>query len=217
MSDNIYVDLTMSNLDINRIPASFNERRNGSIIENPSNYELSITRFQVTTSSLPVYIPIIKINSDDSNKTMLEVTMISNNFSVTTELDWIPEIKNIAIPPPPSQNVSGLQSSSEYYYGYSYSWLPFLVQKTLQKCFFDLQVLDLSIAEAGKPFFYFDPLSGGCSILSVDANFFNSYDEAGNNTSNVKILFNQPLSSLFSSFNSLYDGNLFQIIVDSNN
>jgi hypothetical protein len=215
---NIYVDLTMSNLDLNRIPASFNERRNGNIIDTPSDYELSITRFQVTTSSLPVYIPIIKINSDDSNKTMLEVTMISNNFSVTTAIDWIPEIKNIAIPPPPSKSTSGLQSASEYYYAYSYSWLPFLVQKTLQKCFLDLQALDSSIAEAGKPFFYFDPLSGGCSILSCDSKFFNSYDEEGNNsTSNVKIFFNQPLYSLFSSFNSLYDGNLFQIIVDSNN
>ena len=218
MSNNIYVDLTMSNLDLNRIPASFNERRNGNIIDTPSNYELSITRFQVTTSSLPVYIPIIKINSDDSNKTMLEVTMTSNDFNVTTALNWIPEIKNIATPPPPSQNVSGLQSSSEYYYSYSYSWLPFLVQKTLQTCFLELQALDESLATAGKPYFYFDSLSGGCSILSCDSKFFNSYDEDGNNsTSNVKIFFNQPLYSLFSSFCSTYDGKLFQIIVNSNN
>jgi hypothetical protein len=217
MTDNIYVDLTMSNLDLNRIPASFNERRNGNIIDAPSNYELSITRFQVTTSSLPVYIPIIKINSDDSNKTMLEVTMTSNNFSVTTALDWIPEIQNIAIPPSPSKNTSGLQSLSEYYYAYSYSWLPFLVQKTLQNCFLDLQDLDSTLSTAGKPYFYFDSLTGGCSILSCDSKFFNSYDEDGNNSSNVKIFFNQSLYSLFSSFNSLYDGKLFQIIVDSNN
>ena len=193
MADNIYVDLTVSNLVTNRIPASFNERRNGSILESPSDFDLRITRFQVTTSALPVFVPIIAINSDDSNKTMLEITMSHNNLSVTTPVQWIPEIKNIPIPIPPSQNKSGLQSYSEYYYAYSYSWLPFLVQKTLQKCFKDLQTLDTSIATAGKPYFY------------------------NNSTSNIKIYFNQALYSLFSSFNSTYDGTLYEIIVTSNN
>jgi hypothetical protein len=219
MSDNIYVDLTMSNLNLNRIPASFNERRNGNILDTPSEYELSITRFQVSTSSLPVFIPIIASNSIDPNKTILEISMSFNGFTVKSFVLWVPEIKNMSPPKAPSENLSGFQSQSEYYYAYSYSWLSFLVQKTLQKNFQDLQALDESLLTAGKPYFYFDPLSGGCSILSCDSNYFDTYDVNGENSStNVKIFFNQPLYHLFSSFNSTYDGNsLYEIIVNSNN
>jgi hypothetical protein len=218
MSDNIYVDLNMSNLNLTRIPASFNERRNGDIIEKPSEYEISITRFQVSTSSLPVFIPTIASNSIDPNKTILEISMSSNGYSVKNSVLWIPEI-NMAPPKAPSENMSGFQSQSEYYYAYSYSWLPFLVQKTLLKCFQDLQALDSSLETAGRPYFYFDPLSGGCSILSCDSNFFDTYNVNGDNSlTNVKIFFNEPMYHLFSSFNSTYDGNsLYEIIVNSNN
>jgi hypothetical protein len=149
----------------------------------------------------------------------LEISMSSNGYSVKKSVMWIPEIKNMATPKSPSENMSGLQSSSEYYYAYSYSWLPFLVQKTLQQCFQDLQVLDSTLSTAGKPYFFFDPLSGGCSILSCDSNYFDTYNLNGENSStNVKIFFNQPLFHLFSSFNSTYDGNsLYEIIVNSNN
>ena len=59
------------------------------------------------------------------------------------------------------------------------------------------------------PFLNFD-INSGASVLSVDSNYFDSYK----NDKHVKILFNQSLNNLFSSFNSKFDGVNFEIIVD---
>jgi hypothetical protein len=215
---NCYLDLQMCNISSINQTINFNETRFIDIVTEPDKYELSIVRFQVTTSTLPVFIPIIKPNSDDSQETIYYCTLEYKGYSATANIIWKPEITNINTPSAPSSNTDGLQTKSEYYYAYSYSWLPKLVGNALQTAFDDLKQAVLEgegedlLADCQIPYFYFDTNSGS-SILSVDAEFFDSYK----NEDHVKTIFNQPLNNLFSSFNSTFDGTNFEIIVDSAN
>ena len=213
---NCYLDLQMCNISSINQTINFNETRFIDIVTEPDKYELSIVRFQVTTSTLPVFIPIIKPNSDDSQETIYYCTLEYKGYSATANIIWKPEITNINTPSAPSSNTDGLQTKSEYYYAYSYSWLPKLVGNALQTAFDDLKQAVLEgegedlLADCQIPYFYFDTNSGS-SILSVDAEFFDSYK----NEDHVKTIFNQPLNNLFSSFNSTLDGTNFKIIVVS--
>ena len=215
---NCYLDLQMCNISSINQTINFNETRFIDIVTEPDKYELSIVRFQVTTSTLPVFIPIIKPNSDDSQETIYYCTLEYKGYSATANIIWKPEITNINTPSAPSSNTDGLQTKSEYYYAYSYSWLPKLVGNALQTAFDDLKQAVLEgegedlLGDCQIPYFYFDTNSGS-SILSVDAEFFDSYK----NEDHVKTIFNQPLNNLFSSFNSTFDGTNFEIIVDSAN
>jgi hypothetical protein len=212
---NIYLDLQMCNISSQNQVINFNETRFIDIVSEPHKYDLSIVRFQVSTSTLPVFIPIIKPYSDDSHETIYSVSLEYKGYEVTTAIYWVSEITNVNTPSAPSSNSSGLQTKSEYYYAYSYSWLPKLVEAALQIAFDDLKQAVLEgegddlLAECQIPYFYFDTNSGS-SILSVDAEFFDSYK----NEDHVKLNFNQALYNLFSSFNSTFDGKTFEIIVD---
>ena len=215
---NVYLDLQMCNISSQNQVINFNETRFIDIVSEPHKYDLSIVRFQVSTSTLPVFIPIIKPNSDDSQETIYYCTLEYKGYSATANIIWKPEITNIKTPFAPSSNTDGLQTKSEYYYAYSYSWLPKLIETALQTAFDDLKQAVLEgegedlLGDCQIPYFYFDTNSGS-SILSVDAEFFDSYK----NEDHVKTIFNQSLNNLFSSFNSTFDGTNFEIIVDSAN
>jgi hypothetical protein len=215
-NNNVYLDLQMCNISSQNQVINFNETRFIDIVSEPNKYELSIGRFQVSTSTLPVFIPVIKPLSDNSHETIYSVSLEYKGYTVTTKVYWVPEITNVNEPSPPSSNSNGLQSKSDYYYAFSYSWLPKLIETALQIAFDDLKQAVLEgegddlLAECQIPYFYFDTISGS-SILSVDSDFFDSYK----NEDHVKINFNQSLYNLFSSFNSTFNGISFEIIVDS--
>ena len=76
-ADNIYYDLTITNIKSETtepVPIYFNENRQIPILQNSGDYRLSITRFQVDTQMLPLFIPEIESNQDDPNKTIYSIT-----------------------------------------------------------------------------------------------------------------------------------------------
>jgi len=72
-----YFDLDITNNDIapSRIAPnlSFDEIRQNAIISNPSDYFLSIVRFQVNTVALPVCIPQVLLGQADPNETIYNI------------------------------------------------------------------------------------------------------------------------------------------------
>lgn len=74
--DHIYLDLSVVNNDnTGSRPTSvlnFNETRTNPILDNPSNYFLSVVRFQVDTPGvyLPIFVPLLNVNGVNSATTV---------------------------------------------------------------------------------------------------------------------------------------------------
>ena len=67
-ADHIYLDLGVVNNDNNgsqiKRNLQFSENRSSSVLDNPSNYEMSVVRFQMDTPnySLPVFVPLLNVD-----------------------------------------------------------------------------------------------------------------------------------------------------------
>lgn len=121
--DHIYLDLSTINNDTTgsslKTNLEFSETRQQNFIDNPSNYFLSVTRFEVDTPavSLPIFIPLI--NNDgrniDRDETIYTMTMAKPGTGDSTGLltegvslnvKWSPEDKTAELPNNPTANVS---------------------------------------------------------------------------------------------------------------
>tara|TARA_R110000850_G_scaffold32972_1_gene90339 strand:+ start:44 stop:1324 length:1281 start_codon:yes stop_codon:yes gene_type:complete len=243
--DNVYLDLIITNLksaSTPPIPINFNENRNSPVISNTGNYNLSIVRFSLETQVLPVFIPVIKIFNDvggynsDPNLTIYSVTLevlsatTGTTYIQQTFINWVPQNSLTLVPSPPSQTSNNLQSdSSDYYFCQSFTWWTDIILQTMARCFNSLK---LQIDNAGEnsddvcgiepPLIQFNPDNQTCS-LACPSEFFDTYDQtvrpAVLNPNAVKLFFNPPLFSLFSSFPSrktryeALQGAVFQMLV----
>ena len=232
--DHVYYDVLISNYNSSSgapIPIYFNENRTNPIIANTGQYEMSIVRFSVDTSDLPLFIPVIKPQQSDINKTNYIITMSidpSGNttgipYFATVNVSWITQDNSAPIPPPPSQTSTGLQSIfGTYYYCYSYQHFVSLVTNALVLCFTNLKSA-LSVAGftdlAGitPPIMSWDTTTD-TAVLSVpqknsygfpcfDARYVNAVTgQLVDNIHGVKLYFNTPLYQLYNSFPSQFGG-----------
>ena len=113
-ADQIYFDVTVSNFaSTTTVPPIlyYNEQRVMPFINNPEDYYLTIERFTMETSTLPVFIPSIQPSpgNSDVNKTIYSVTLeVTNGLGTFTNqqfIEWIPQDKSIAVPPSVSANL----------------------------------------------------------------------------------------------------------------
>jgi hypothetical protein len=108
--DHIYLDLAVMNNDTtgqDRRPINFYETRTNPIIDNPSNYFMSVVRFEVDTPAItvPLFIPKLLINglNEDKNKTAYSITIGKPSGGKLTDwyqryVTWFPEDKTAKDP-----------------------------------------------------------------------------------------------------------------------
>jgi hypothetical protein len=218
--ETVYFDLTITNVKSELtppVPIYFNESRTNPIINNSGDYRLSITRFSVDTQTLPVWIPEIQANQNDRDKTIYSVSMSylpasssdGTTFIVQQYIQWSPQNVNAPIPNPPSETGTGVQSNAgDYYYAYSFQWVILQVYKAFQACFASLQQKVLAsgytdLENVLPPIITWNP-DTSCAVISAESSFFNGHSTyvptPVENPNAVKIYFNSPLFSLFSSF-----------------
>lgn len=120
--DNIFLDLSTINSDTTgsaiKSNLEFSETRTQNIIDNPSNYFLSVVRFEVDTpnTSLPIFIPLI--NNDglntDRDETIYTMTMAKTGTGdsagllmegTSLNVKWSPEDKTAQLPNNPTSVV----------------------------------------------------------------------------------------------------------------
>jgi len=104
--DHIYLDLAVVNNDTdgsrNKNTLQFSENRTNAILYNPSNYEMSVVRFEVDTpaSTLPLFIPLLNVDgvNNDPNETAYTISMAQINSGgtaltnlKTANVRWSPE------------------------------------------------------------------------------------------------------------------------------
>ena len=191
--DILYYDILFTNFNSDKsppIPVNFSEKRIIPILKNSNEYKLSITRFQIDTQELPVFLPEIQINQDDRNKTIYSVTLVQGSNTVRKYIQWETQSPNSSVPPPPSSTPSGFQNNDgTYYYCYSFQYWASLINKTLALAFEELQ-----INEAHSPIFSWDYTTNQ-GIMTVEKDYYSS-----DNSNPIEIYFNNALYALFSSF-----------------
>jgi hypothetical protein len=213
--DYYFIDLQAVNLASTLTvpqPLTFTNQRDVPFLSAPANeFEVSIVRFQLDTSSLPVWIPTIQPASTSATQTIysftLSVTIGGILYENQTFLDWQPQNLYAIQPQPPSANVPQLQDNSTGYYNtLSYEWVVYLFQQTFNACF--TQLNNAVVAGGGV----LPTTNPPVIVYSVDTNLMTIYaDQAGydptvNTTDCIGIYFNAPMFGLMESFLATYLG-----------
>jgi hypothetical protein len=207
--DKVYYDLTIANLnngDINPVDSPllvFNEQRQNAIIPNTGDYYLSIVRFQLDTTSLPIFVPIIQLGQNDPNLTIYSVTVVDNTTNIPYQvyIQWINQINNIEVAQPPPPNP--IQAESEWYFCYSFEWFISLVNTALTTALTNAGVV------SGIASLAWNSSSNSATLYLDEANFYTP--NGGTSPPNqplYSIYFNQSLFTLFSSFPAYYYGSV---------
>lgn len=200
----IYYDINITNYqstDLTSQPLRFIETRSNPIIKRAGDYSLSIVRFQLDTTSLPLFIADIDPFPNEMPNKMIDAITIEydDNGVLTTHgplnLDWISTNKHIATPNGPSITSPLQDSSTEYYYGNSFRHYCDLVNNTFN---------DLTEGLKTRVGAELDNLIPPIMVWNTDKQIaelylqYQFYDSK--NTKKVKIYFNRPLYAKFTSF-----------------
>ena len=197
----VYYDMVFSNIDSENYDTpnvlSFNDTHDTPLINDISQYKMSIVRFELSTWSLPVFYFRTKKNSADPNEGCYTVTMEYGAFTTPAQrVMFVPQDKSKAVPPASNTFPNGINPFNEYYYVYNFNNMVDMVNTALNNCFVALQALvGAPLATANPPFLVWnDDLTASlyCELDYFDITAVN----------HVKIYFNRPLYSLFNSFPS---------------
>jgi hypothetical protein len=216
--DKVYYDLTIANVnngDVNPVNSPvlvFNEQRQNAIIPNTGEYYLSIVRFQVDTTSLPIIVPVIQNYAEQgfpptasNSLTIYSVTIKDNvsNLAYQVYIDWVPQIQNVDVPAPsPPSATNPLQAESEWYFCYNFEWFVNLVNTALNTALTNAGLT----ATTDIAFLGWNTTTNSASLYLDQANF--STITAPLTTPNYSLYFNQSLFTLFSSFPATYYGSV---------
>lgn len=210
-ADRIYYDVAVSNLQNSTTAPqafSYQDTRTTAFINIPEEYTMSIIRFTMGSSSLPVFIPQIQPNQGNRDLTIYSVTLAYQGIEFQTFINWNPQEVNAPLPPAPNQTANGRQFNQEGYYNcYSYTFFIEQIYTAFQICF---NGLDLAVVAAGlalptvyPPVINWDPTTNSASLYADYAGYENN-PSAPN--PQIAVFMNAPLFSLFNSFPATYQG-----------
>jgi hypothetical protein len=216
LPDNVYVDILVTNFQSSTVkPQAFNYTDNRSIafLESPSQYELSILRFQVDSANAVTFLPSIEPNQTDPTLTIYSITMeypVNGQTVVHQEfLKFNPQDKSATIPVAPSKTWNKQADFSTGYYSiYNYEFFLFNVNTCMTNCFNNLKTKVLAINPMAffppnRPFITWDTTQN-VAVITAESLYF---DESPLNlTPIVRIYMNPPMFNLFSSFPMVFFG-----------
>jgi len=136
------------------------------LLENPSDFYCSITRFSVSGKSLPLMvIPILGgITQTDPNLTPWVVSLVYNN-TVFSQPVIYQDNNDLPTPKAPSQN-NGVQDVGPYYYIQNYEELGFFVNQAIELAYTALKTA-FPLAPIGQaPYFRYIPTSGTFRLIA---------------------------------------------------
>jgi hypothetical protein len=206
----VYYDLSFINNNTtgtnDPVVLTLSDTRTNPYIEDPSDYFVSVARFQIATSALPVFIPQVQLGQADPNKLVYAVTLTwsnslnTNHYKITTNIIYVCSDSSISTPNPPTS----LQDlTSTYYYVYTYQqWLK-MINTALLTCYNNLSAAVTTGGDAAAfpqfaPFFEYDP---NLCVFILNANQL-GYDQIVL-TNPIKLYFNSSLFTLFNNFQNL--------------
>lgn len=212
----VYYDLQIKNLANTKVPDNliqlkFNEQRTSPIIDKADAYDMSITRFQCDTYSLPVYVAEIQPNSLDRDTMIHDLILIYDNGTVQrfmglTSLVWIPVDSTVSQPIPPSQTTNGYQVDSQYYWCYDYDHVLKIVNNALLEAMNKLKndailnpLYPVDFADVEAPFMAWNNDGSNTATLYSRADLFNTAHTPTALNPLITIHFNPTLYAMFNS------------------
>jgi hypothetical protein len=217
-SDHIYVDLNAFNASTSNKNETLllSERRNGSFLNDASQYYMTVARFYLENPRFPVIIPTVDLSQSgtpDVNKLIYEVSMEYFNTStsattlVSSRLSFVPDDLNVSVPTYSSLTTKDF-TFNKYYWLYSYDSFLEILNKALKTCFalipssyYTTQnntIPNVSVAMTD--------ISTHQFVISAREEFDDSSPTTALNASTnkkLRLYFNSPLMALFSGFRSI--------------
>lgn len=124
--------------------AQYKENLNQQLITNPSDYYLTVLRFQIPTADIPILIPEIESwPNTDVNKTIYTVTLEYTSgitYTATASVMYIPTVPpTYSIPRPiTAQDPNPMKNPSDYYFVYNYRTFLDMVNNAFTTAYNDL-------------------------------------------------------------------------------
>jgi len=208
--DNLYYDILVSNIQSNNNPpiiVNYLDTRSIPLLKDTTDYALSIIRFTVSTSVLPVFIPTIQQNQSDINLTIYSFTLSYTDtgtgitYDYQQYLEFAPQDLTTNIPTAPNVNTPYYlqDNSTGYYFVYNYTYLIDLINQTFANALTGLTTV-CTTAGVTLPTGIVAPVMT-FNLSSLIATINISSTTYGTNESNkVNLYFNQAMAQLFSSF-----------------
>jgi hypothetical protein len=232
-----YYNLSVNNIDSETSDATahepnltFYERRQSSIIENCSDWDIAIDNFKMDLKTLPQFIPTIRANFNSSLTTEERDTTIYSigleykhtdgiRYTAFSQLIFSPQDRTIQQP----GFISGYPNyKSNYYNIYNYEWFiakmlnPAIIEATnkLKEVLTSYGISNTFITN-DVPYFTFDKASGIVNVLSP-ASMYNGFNN-GNGDPFLAMMLNTPLYRLFNSLPFTLQSETFKTLDDSSN
>lgn len=216
--DNIYYNIEISNsinksgnADPRGIQAVYSENLTQPIINNPSDYYLSIIRFAIPGSGIPIFTMDIQPNQPDPNLTPYSFTL---RYGLTNSRVYI-MFKNWNNEPVPDQPIP-YRKNVPYYFVYEYNQMIQMMNTALKQAF-DALVIAVAptvLPVTEPPFFLYDETTQLISIVAQK-----NYSPVLASADTVKvyantILHNRFLTGLFTQFDGYNksDGRNYHIL-----
>lgn len=155
--NNYYYNVTINNLNSNgnSIFASFSENRVQDILPEPSNnFYLTVVRFSIPGSEIPIFIMPVQLGQPDVNLTPFSVTLsyLGNDFRV-----YLSYVTHDITAPIPAQPLISQDISSGYYYVYTYQDMLNYVNTALASAFNSLKSAFPTAPPTEAPYFIYNP------------------------------------------------------------
>jgi hypothetical protein len=235
--DHIYYDLDIvnsapSDLSLRNYPLSnrlnFTEVRSSPILLNPSDYYLSIVRFELdTANSLPAFIPQIILDQSNTGPDFPNLTTYSITFGVAGAPNYFVKQRvvyqpqytpsyptNSGIPQAPTSTPITLeQATSNYYWVSDFKNFIAMINKALSDAWAVVLAtspipVPASNANAScAPFLVWDTDTQLCSLYAPQLSF-QMGDNVAVDGAPVQLYFNTSLYTLFSSFQANFLGSI---------
>lgn len=212
VANHVYYDLDITNNDTTNkalIPQlNFDEVRSNAFLSNPSDYYVSIVRFNVDTTSLPTVSvqPLVDGVNTNPNKLIYSVTMKYGTYEYQQYFNWV---QQDLLTTPPTGIITANDYKNPYYYGYSHQkfvWEVF--NRALSSCRAGLSALVVAggdvFPSANVPFFEIDPITADMA-LNVDVNY-TEFQAVPPALGQIKIFLNQPAFQILSGFPAVFQG-----------
>jgi len=176
--DVIYYNINIPNRDKDIIPANFNQISNVPILNNPSEYFVSIVRFGFLGSGIPIFT-----FKDDT----YYITLSYDGYDATHPVVYDPEIN--PVDPSFSNTV------------FSYNHFMYMINKTFDTCFADLKLNKPLAPPTEAPYIQFNPENDLCSLY-----FQTLYDPDVAGEETIKVYFNNVLYYFFDNWFIVREG-----------
>lgn len=200
--ENVYLNINLINpvTSTQVVPAIFTQNLQYPIVDNPSEYNLIITRVDIPASAIPIFhFQTLPFPNTDVNKGVYSIVLGYNgNFTAPIYLEWIPQSFNQPRVPVFSALQPNQDELDPYYYNYSYVNLSNMVNTAIQAAI----TSGIGFLPAGMDLYMIYNNQSGYYSLVGTQNMFHSLNPF--DPLNVQIYFNSPLQLFFTGFKNIF-------------